>query len=174
MQNQSNRGSGRALNRGLAPVVPTGDVVGEFTNYLDAVALVDRIVGGGFAANLVAIIGSDLKSVERVRGRLTYGRVAMNGALNGAWLGLFVGLIFASATSAAGAANEVVAAAVLGAGIGMIWGVVRMSMRGSRRQFISGSVIIAASYQVIVPNGMGGRAAELAEKAEKGDTAEKA
>jgi hypothetical protein len=42
-----------------------------------------------------------------------------------------------------------------------------MSMRGPRRQFISGSAIIAASYQVVVPNGMGGKAAELAEKADK-------
>ncbi len=164
MQNQSNRGSNRALNRGLAPVVPTGDVVGEFTNYLEAVALVDSIVAGGFAANLIAIVGSDLKSVERVRGRLTYGRVAMNGALNGAWLGLFLGIIFASATSAGEFTNEVIAAAVLGAGLGMIWGVIRMSTRGARRQFISGSLIIAASYQVIVPTGMGAKASEMAAK----------
>ena len=164
MQTQSNRGSNRSLNRGLAPVVPTGDVVGEFKNYLDAVALVDRMVAGGFAANLVAIVGSDLKTVERVRGRITYGRMALNGALNGAWLGLFVGLIFASATSAAAFNNDVIAAAVLGAGLGMIWGVVRMSMRGSARQFISGSMIIAASYQVVVPVGLGGKANEMASK----------
>ncbi|MEO0023570.1 MAG: hypothetical protein RL196_11 [Actinomycetota bacterium] len=164
MQNQSNRGSNRALNRGLSPVVPTGDVVGEFTSYLEAVQLVDNIVAGGFAANLIAIVGSDLKSVERVRGRLTYGRVAMNGALNGAWLGLFLGIIFASATSAGAFTNDVIAAAVLGAGLGMIWGVIRMSMRGARRQFISGSIIIAASYQVVVPNGMGGKASEMAAK----------
>jgi hypothetical protein len=165
MQNQSKRGAGRGQIRGMVPVVPTGDIVGEFTNYGDAVDLVDRIVAGGFAANLVAIVGSDLKSVERIRGRITYGRMAMNGALNGAWLGLFVGLIFASATSASTFTNDVVAAAVLGAGLGMIWGVARMSMRGARRQFISGSVIIAASYQVVVPNGLGGKASELAAKA---------
>jgi len=164
MQNQSNRGAGRGQMRGFVPVVPTGDVVGEFTNYGDAVTLVDRIVAGGFAAHLIAIVGSDLKSVERVRGRLTYGRVALNGALNGAWLGLFIGIIFASATSAAAFTNDVVAAAVLGAGLGMIWGVVRMSMRGPRRQFMSSSLIIAASYQVVVPNGLGAKAQEFANK----------
>ena len=163
MQNQSNR-SGRGQIRGLVPVVPTGDVVGEFANYLEAAALVDSMVAGGFAANLVAIVGSDLKSVERIRGRITYGRMAMNGALNGAWLGLFVGLIFASATSAGAFTNDVVAASVLGAGIGMIWGVIRMSARGSRRQFLSSSVIIAASYQVVVPVGLGAKAQELANK----------
>ena len=166
MQNQSNRGAGRAPMRGFVPVVPTGDVVGQFSNYGDAVTLVDRIVAGGFAANLIAIVGSDLKSVERVRGRLTYGRIALNGALNGAWLGLLAGLIFASATSAATFTNDVAAAAVLGAGLGMIWGVIRMSIRGSRRQFLSSSLIIAASYQVIVPTGLGGRAQELADKAQ--------
>lgn len=167
MQTQSNRGANRQTIRGLVPVVPTGDVVGEFKNYLDAVALVDRIVTGGFAANLVAIVGSDLKTVERVRGRLTYGRMAMNGALNGAWLGLFAGLVFASATSATTFTNDVVAAAVLGAGLGMIWGVARMSMRGGGRQFISGSMIIAASYQVVVPTGLADKANELAQKAAK-------
>jgi hypothetical protein len=167
MQTQSNRGAGRQTIRGLVPVVPTGDVVGEFQNYLDAVTLVDRIVAGGFAANLVAIVGSDLKTVERVRGRLTYGRVAMNGALNGAWLGLFAGLIFASATSAAAFTNDVVAAAVVGAGLGMIWGVIRMSTRGANRQFMSSSMIIAASYQVVVPDGMGAKASELAAAADK-------
>jgi hypothetical protein len=166
MQNQSKRGSGGGQFRGLVPVVPTGDVVGEFSNYGDAVVLVDKIVGAGFAANMIAIVGSDLKSVERVRGRLTYGRVAMNGALNGAWLGLFAGLIFASATSATEFTNEVVAAAVLGAGLGMIWSVVRMSMRGARRQFLSTSVIIAASYQVVVPTGLGAKAQELASQAQ--------
>jgi hypothetical protein len=167
MQTQSNRGAGRQTPRGLVPVVPSGDVVGEFQNYLDAVALVDRIVAGGFAANLVAIVGSDLRTVERVRGRITYGRMAMNGALNGAWLGLFAGLIFASATSAVTFTNDVVAAAVVGAGLGMIWGVTRMSMRGANRQFMSSSMIIAASYRVVVPDGMGAKANELASKAAK-------
>ena len=165
MQTQSNRGAGRQNIRGLVPVVPTGDVVGEFSNYGDAVMLVDRIVAGGFAANLIAIVGSDLKTVERVRGRITYGRMAMNGALNGAWLGLFAGLVFASATSAGAFTNDVIAAAVLGAGLGMIWGVTRMSMRGNNRQFISGSMVIAASYQVVVPVGLGGKANEMAAKA---------
>ena len=162
MQNQSNRGASRAINRGLVPVVPTGDVVAEFSNYGDAVLLVDRIVGGGFAANLIAIVGSNLKTVERVRGRITYGRVAMRGALNGAWLGTLLGVIFASATTPAAMTNSVVAAAVLGAGVGMILGVLRLSMRGPNRQFFSSSVVIAETYQVIVPAGLGARAQELA------------
>jgi hypothetical protein len=41
-----------------------------------------------------------------------------------------------------------------------------MSMRGARRQLISGSMIIAASYQVVVPTGMGGKASEMAAKAQ--------
>ena len=40
------------------------------------------------------IVGTDLKQVERITGRLTTGKVALGGALSGLWLGLFVGVIF--------------------------------------------------------------------------------
>lgn len=40
------------------------------------------------------IVGTDLKRVERITGRLTWGRIAVGGILSGLWLGLFVGLIF--------------------------------------------------------------------------------
>ena len=40
------------------------------------------------------IVGTELKQIERVTGRLTTGRVALGGLLSGVWMGLFVGLIF--------------------------------------------------------------------------------
>ena len=40
------------------------------------------------------IVGTELKQVERVTGRLTTGRVALGGLLSGVWMGLFIGLIF--------------------------------------------------------------------------------
>src|SRR3712207_8985496 len=39
-----------------------------------------------------SIIGSDLRMVERVTGRLSWGRAIGAGAASGAWFGLFVGL----------------------------------------------------------------------------------
>ena len=42
----------------------------------------------------VLIVGTDLKQIERVTARLTWGRVLLGGLLSGVWLGVFVGLIF--------------------------------------------------------------------------------
>ena len=39
------------------------------------------------------IVGTELKQVERVTGRLTYARAAMAGAASGLWMGLFVGFL---------------------------------------------------------------------------------
>ena len=72
--------------------VPQGDTVGSYTSYLDAQKAVDYLADSKFPVQLVSIVGNELKSVERVTGRLSYPRVALSSAATGAWFGLFVGL----------------------------------------------------------------------------------
>ncbi|MTA83968.1 MAG: hypothetical protein F2552_03630, partial [Actinobacteria bacterium] len=79
--------------------LPEGEVVGQFKNYLEAVKVVEQLVENGFPARLVSIIGSDLKTVETLKGKIGYGRVALSGAVTGCWIGLFFGLLL-GATSA--------------------------------------------------------------------------
>lgn len=40
------------------------------------------------------IVGTTLRSIESVTGRMTRGKVAAAGALSGLWTGLFVGIAF--------------------------------------------------------------------------------
>jgi hypothetical protein len=40
---------------------------------------------------------------------------------------------------------------VLGAGVGMLWGVLRLSLTRNKRNFISQQQIVASVYQVQVP-----------------------
>ena len=67
----------------------------EFGSYEEAQQLVDRLSDAGFPVEQVRIVGTGLRSVEQVTGRLTKGRAAAGGALTGAGFGLLIGLLFA-------------------------------------------------------------------------------
>src|SRR5436190_13166015 len=64
-----------------------------YDDYAAAQKAVDFLSDREFPVENCMIVGTELKSVERITGRLTTGKVAAGGALSGAWLGLFVGLI---------------------------------------------------------------------------------
>ena len=67
------------------------------------------------------IVGTDLKQLERVAGRLTRGRVAMGGLLSGMWLGLFVGMIFALFDQQATPFASILLTVAFGAVFGLMW-----------------------------------------------------
>jgi hypothetical protein len=147
-------------NRTLFPTLPRGEVVGTFESYPEAQEAVDVLARADFPVDKVSILGSDLKSVERVTGKLTWGRVALAGAASGAWLGLFFGLlliIFSPTVSLA----FVLAALLIGAGFGMLWGLVSYGVNRRRRDFTSVQQVIASSYSVLVDTDLGNRARNL-------------
>lgn len=143
----------------LQPSMPTGEVLGTYETYPEAQSVVDRLAKGEFTVANVAIVGNDLKTVERVTGRLSYARAALGGALSGLWLGLFVGvvLLLFAPTPAAGAA-PLIAAPLIAAAFGMFFSLVTYSIERRRRDFTSTTQVIASNYHVIV-------APELLEKA---------
>ena len=54
---------------------------------------VDYLSDNQFPVERTAIVGTDLRLVENVLGRLTTGRAALAGAASGAWFGLLFGLL---------------------------------------------------------------------------------
>ena len=74
--------------------MPLGGVqVGSYDGYEQAQAAVDYLSDEKFPVENVTIIGTDLRQIEKVTGRLTQGRAIAAGAAGGAWWGLFVGLL---------------------------------------------------------------------------------
>ena len=74
--------------------MPLGGVqVGSYDSYEQAQAAVDYLSDEKFPVENVTIIGTDLRQIEKVTGRLTTGRAIAAGAAGGAWWGLFVGLL---------------------------------------------------------------------------------
>src|SRR5262249_59302845 len=77
----------------LDPVAMDWNRVGSYSSYEEAQAAVDRLSDEKFPVQNLDIVGSGLRLVERVTGRLTTARAAAAGAASGAWFGLFIGLL---------------------------------------------------------------------------------
>ncbi len=133
------------------PSVPKGDVLGTYDTYLEAQSIVDRLSKADFTVAKLSIVGNDLKTVERVTGKQTYGRAALAGSASGAWLGLFLGLVFTLFTPPSTQTLGIVGAALLiGAGFGMIFNIVTYTISRRRRDFTSTHQVLASNYQIII------------------------
>ena len=130
------------------PRQPQGETVAAYDTYLQAQRAVAHLADKDFPVQLVTIVGTDLRMVERVTGRLSYPRAALGGFLTGAWLGLFVGLLL-SLFSVEGSSTPIVSAILIGGAFGMLFSVVTYSITRSRRDFTSTSQIVASSYAVL-------------------------
>lgn len=130
------------------PTLPQGEQVASYGTYLEAQRAVDHLADKDFPVELVTIVGTDLRMVERVTGRLTYPRVALAGLASGAWFGLFVGVLMLFFTID-GQSFPLLAAIAIGAAFGMLFSVVSYSFTAGKRDFTSSSQIVATSYAVL-------------------------
>jgi len=128
----------------------TQPVLASFDDYLDAQKAVDTLSDSKFAVQAVSIVGVDLKMVEQVLGRMSWGRAAGGGLLTGAWFGLLLGLfvsIFAK-TEELSTGTIIFLGLLYGAGFGIIFGLVSYALTGGKRDFVSRSQIQATRYDV--------------------------
>ena len=142
--------------RNQAPAIPQGEVVANFKQYTDAIAYVDNLIKHNFPAGSVAIVGSDLRTVERIRGKINYNRLALGGAVTGSWVGLAFGLIFGAEGNPVDPneftfSESMLSSVVIGAGLGMLFNVVRYALSRNKKTFVSQSAVVAAKYQIQVP-----------------------
>ena len=131
-----------------------------YDDYAAAQKAVDFLSDNEFPVENCMIVGTDLKQVERVTGRLTTGRVAVGGLLSGVWMGLFVGLIF-SLFGTGSAFGVIASTAVFGALFGLIWALVGYAATRGRRDFTSVSQVVATRYEVLVEHKYAARGREL-------------
>lgn len=131
------------------PTLPQGEQVASYGTYLEAQKAVDFLADKEFPVQLVTIVGTDLRMVERVTGRLSYPRVALAGLASGAWFGLFVGLLLMFFTVEGERPFPIFAAMAIGAAFGMLFSVVSYAFTRGKRDFTSSSQIVASSYAVL-------------------------
>ena len=100
------------------PVSAAWNTVARFDEYSSAQRAVDWLSDDGFPVEQLDIVGSDLRLVERVTGRLTKARAAAVGALSGMWVGLLIGILFGLFTTG----HAWLAMVAAGIGLGVLWG----------------------------------------------------
>jgi hypothetical protein len=137
----------------LDPVSAAWNTVASFDNYEDAQAAVDQLSDALFPVEQLDIVGSDLRLVEHVTGRLTLGRATAAGAASGAWFGLFIGLLVGLFTTGPTWIGLIIGGLAFGALWGAVFGYVGHAATGGRRDFSSMRSLTAARYDVIARGG---------------------
>ena len=148
----------RSLKSGLTLEFPQS--LGVYDQYEQAQKSVDFLSDHEFPVENCMIVGTELKQVERVTGRLTYNRVAVGGLLSGVWLGLFVGLVL-SLFDNQNAFVTILSTALFGAVFGLVWALIGFAATRGQRDFSSVSRIVATRYEVLVEHKLAARGREL-------------
>jgi hypothetical protein len=131
--------------------MPLGGVqVGSYDSYERAQAAVDHLSDEKFPVENVTIIGTDLRMIEKVTGRMTWGRALAAGAAAGAWWGLFVGLLLGIFSEDGGNwFASVLSGLLIGLVFGALFGGMGYAATQGRRDFTSTSRITASRYDVM-------------------------
>lgn len=153
------RGLGPNARSALALEYPMS--VGVYDKYEEAQKAVDYLSDHEFPVQNIMIVGTDLKQLERVTGRLTRGRIAAGGLLSGAWLGGFVALIFAFFDAKGASLASFVATVAFGAVFGLVWALIGYRLTGGARDFTSVTQVVATKYEVLAEHKVVARAREL-------------
>lgn len=132
------------------PTPPSGWPIGSYSTYVEAQRAVEHLAEQDFTVEDVTIVGVDLMLVERVIGRLSWGKALGSGAISGGWFGLLVGILLSFFNTGNGVTYH---PALVGLVAGMVFGVVlaagAYAMTRGRRDFSSASQLVAGRYDVL-------------------------
>ena len=136
--------------RTIASVAPgPRRTIASYLNYADAESAVDWLADKGFPVERGAIVGTGLRSVEQVGGRMTAGGAAFVGAVAGIGIGLLLALLAGVFPWDSDSGEKLGYAVFLGAAVGAVSAtLVHEALSGGRRDFISATRIEADRYDL--------------------------
>lgn len=134
--------------------------LGVHDRYEQAQKAVDFLSDHDFPVQNCLIVGTDLKQIERVTGRLTNGKVALGGLASGVWMGLFVGLVL-SLFGTGDTVTIIVSTMLFGAVFGVVFAMAGYLATRGRRDFTSVSQVVATRYEVLVEHKLAEQARQL-------------
>ena len=141
--------------------VTARQVVATYDTYDKAQRGVDHLSDSGFPVEHSSIVGRDLRLVEMVLGRQTTSRAALMGAASGAWFGLFIGTFATLFLTGPEWVVIVLAAVIIGAVAGGVYGFAAHWATHGVRDFASASTVMADRFDVEVTEDYAERATEL-------------
>jgi hypothetical protein len=146
------------------PIGAAWNTIASTPTYAEAQSTVDRLSDDGFPVEHLDIIGSDLKLIERVTGRLTNQTATMAGAASGAWFGLMIG-IFLGIFSDGNWFGLIIYGLVLGVIWGAAFGYFGHAAYRGQRDFASTQALVASRYDIVARDGQADAAREALRKA---------
>ncbi len=135
--------------------------VGIFNSYADAQKAVDYLADEKFAVQNLAIVGTELKSVERVLGRKSWGTVLSQGVSSGVSTGLLVGIIMLLFTRPASVLVLILSCLALGIAIGLVFAAAGYALTRGKRDFTSVTQTVATKYEVLCEHKVAAQAREM-------------
>lgn len=161
MTQQSGLGVNPAMSKLFELEYPQS--IGVYGSYAEAQKVVDYLSDQHFPVANIAIVGTDLRLVERVTGRRTWGTVLLAGVQSG----LSTGMIIAIVMWVLSPANDFFATAFLaltiGVLIGVLFSVLGYAMSRGRRDYTSVSQTVATKYEVLCEHKVIGQARQVLE-----------
>ena len=146
------------------PTPPTGWPVGSYATYEEAQRAVDHLADSDFPVRDVTIVGVDLMLVERVIGRLTWGRVLLSGAASGRLVRPVRRPAAEPVQPRAHAFGPILVGLVSGVVFGVVFAAVGYGATRGRRDFTSASQMVAGRYDVLCQPRNAEKARELLAK----------
>jgi hypothetical protein len=135
--------------------------VGIYNSYADAQKAVDYLADEKFEVQNLAIVGTDLKSVERVLGRRSWGTVLASGVQSGISTGLLVGIIMLIFLKPASIFALLIVALGIGIALGVGFAAAGYAMSRGKRDFTSVTQTVATKYEVLCEHKLAARAREM-------------
>ncbi|MFT4165819.1 MAG: hypothetical protein QM650_11315 [Microlunatus sp.] len=135
--------------------------VGIFNSYAEAQKAVDYLADERFPVQNLAIVGTELKSVERVLGRKSWSTVISQGVSSGISTGLLVGLVMLLFAKPPSVALMLVSCLAIGIAIGITFAAVGYAMTRGKRDFTSVTQTVATKYEVLCEHKVAVQAREM-------------
>ncbi len=135
--------------------------VGIYSSYADAQKAVDYLADEKFEVQNLAIVGTELKSVERVLGRRTWSTVVLAGVQSGVSTGLLVALVLLIFVPVDNFLVLLLSALAIGIVLGIGFAAAGYAMSRGKRDFTSVTQTVATKYEVLCEHKVAARAREM-------------
>ena len=135
--------------------------VGIYNSYADAQKAVDYLSDEKFEVQNLAIVGTELKSVERVLGRRNWGTVITQGLQSGISTGLLVGLVVLIFTKPTSYFVLLLVSLAIGITLAIGFSAAGYAMSRGKRDFTSVTQTVATKYEVLCEHKVAAQARDL-------------
>lgn len=142
--------------------------VAVFNTYADAQKAVDHLADNHFPIKNLAIVGTDLKLMERVTGRRTWGTVLGQGVMSGLSTGFIVAIFMMLLVPSDNFLSQLLVALLIGVGIGLVFSVLGYGLTRGQRDFTSVTQTVATKYEVLCEHKVVAQAREMLARAPGG------